>query len=685
LIPQPTYSGDTEFAGSSGGLSTPQVVVPTTSVTVSSTLSTSLYGQLATFSAVVTAGSGQFDNGGSVQFYANGVMIGSQQPQSGTASISDLALIPNSSVTDSHSTLLPGVYTITATYTGDSNFGGATGSVSGIEVVSHLLAAPTNFVVAGVTTNSIAFGWTDIDATATSYQVQKAIAGSANFTPLTGSPFGPGAHSSTATGLTSGTSYQFEIRAMSAAGVSDWLVSGDIETLVSTALSLSADPNPLQIWVTAANSVDQLNYVVFTAKVTDTSGTEAVPTGQVDFQDATTGTDLGTVPLSDGSASFDAPSFSLGDHIIVATYTPYPASIFAGSTNSLTEAVQRQPVTFTATVSNQLAEGNTPTGTVQFQVDGTSYGRSVTLDQNGKATISDASLKAGSHTIDANYMPTVDFSPSSGDTTNMVDLGDSWTGGAGDNNWDTSGNWTNGVPRSSEDAGIGNLPAGTVIKLGPADVANNINITSPLVLSGGQLTADGTLTDSAPLTLEGDAKLVALQLLLQGVSVMEGSQLSAPGTIQGNLVNDGEVDLGGSVGALVVTGNCVQGPNATLTVKINGAFAGDADQLMVSGTATLDGTLKEILGNGVTLLTGTTVPILDIVHPFVGGFSSVVGNVSGIQTLNDPGGGLSVEGSPASGPASVSVTSSNVPQWQPAGPSPIPNNGNTEVTPEISR
>ncbi len=92
----------------------------------------------------------------------------------------------------------------------------------------------------------------------------------------------------------------------------------------------------------------------------------------------TTGTDLGTVPLTGGSASLYVPSFSLGGPTIIATYTPYPASLFAGSANQMTELVEAatattvtaapnpgisgQPISFTATVVNQFNQGGTPSG-----------------------------------------------------------------------------------------------------------------------------------------------------------------------------------------------------------------------------------------------------------------------------------------------------------------------------------
>ena len=58
-----------------------------------------------------------------------------------------------------------------------------------------------------------------------------------------------------------------------------------------------------------------------------------------------------------------------------------------------------QPVTFTATVSPPTGATDTPTGTVQFQVDGVNQGLPVTLDGSGQATIALATLSGGAHTI----------------------------------------------------------------------------------------------------------------------------------------------------------------------------------------------------------------------------------------------------------------------------------------------
>ena len=74
-----------------------------------------------------------------------------------------------------------------------------------------------------------------------------------------------------------------------------------------------------------------------------------------------------------------------------------------------------QSVQFTAAVSSGCG---TPTGTVQFSVDGSSYGSAVALS-NGAAQMSDA-LASGSHTIAAAYSGSTTFAGSSSSMTQTV-------------------------------------------------------------------------------------------------------------------------------------------------------------------------------------------------------------------------------------------------------------------------
>ncbi len=79
-----------------------------------------------------------------------------------------------------------------------------------------------------------------------------------------------------------------------------------------------------------------------------------------------------------------------------------------------------QVVDFKATVSADAPSHATPAGSVQLKIDGTAYGRPVSLS-TGTAVISDAALAAGSHAITATFLPsTGSFSTSTAKTVKQV-------------------------------------------------------------------------------------------------------------------------------------------------------------------------------------------------------------------------------------------------------------------------
>jgi hypothetical protein len=115
-----TYSGDDHFAGSSAQALT-LTVAPRMTLT-SSALSTSV-GQPVTLTATVAAPGGPAAPTGTLDFFANGVMIGSSQLQPGadsTSSASTLDWTPTAA----------GVYSITVSYAGDSNYVGRTADLT---------------------------------------------------------------------------------------------------------------------------------------------------------------------------------------------------------------------------------------------------------------------------------------------------------------------------------------------------------------------------------------------------------------------------------------------------------------------------------------------------------------------------------------------------------------------------
>jgi lysyl endopeptidase len=64
-----------------------------------------------------------------------------------------------------------------------------------------------------------------------------------------------------------------------------------------------------------------------------------------------------------------------------------------------------EPVTFTATVAVRGGKQHVPKGSVQFTVDGERAGDRVPLDARGRAVWKTASLKPGTHTVVASYIP----------------------------------------------------------------------------------------------------------------------------------------------------------------------------------------------------------------------------------------------------------------------------------------
>ena len=72
-----------------------------------------------------------------------------------------------------------------------------------------------------------------------------------------------------------------------------------------------------------------------------------------------------------------------------------------------------QPVTFTANVSGPSGAG-TPTGTVQFQVDGMNFGSPVPLSGGSAVSSATSSLSVGNHSVSAAYSGDTTSAPSTG-------------------------------------------------------------------------------------------------------------------------------------------------------------------------------------------------------------------------------------------------------------------------------
>src|SRR5207244_9006304 len=89
------------------------------------------------------------------------------------------------------------------------------------------------------------------------------------------------------------------------------------------------------------------------------------------------------------------------------------ASTSTALTSSTNTSVFGQAVTFTATISVTAPGAGTPSGTVQFQIDGGNVGSPVNVRTTGgvaTASFSIATLAVGSHTVTARYSGDDNFS-----------------------------------------------------------------------------------------------------------------------------------------------------------------------------------------------------------------------------------------------------------------------------------
>ena len=176
--------------------------------------------------------------------------------------------------------------------------------------------------------------------------------------------------------------------------------------------------------------------VTFTATVSG-AGT---PTGVVTFSDDSTSIGRATLTTTGGttSANFSISSLAVGSHTVTASYSG--DSNFQGSTGTWTQevdqantstlvaasnnpAVYGQMLTFTATVSVQGPGNGTPTGTVQFQIDGTNFGGPVPISGGVAASPAICSLSVNAHTVQAIYSGDTSFISSSGTLIQTINPG----------------------------------------------------------------------------------------------------------------------------------------------------------------------------------------------------------------------------------------------------------------------
>ncbi len=403
---------------------------PTTTV-VTGLSNPSAYGQPVAFTAIVAAsGSGSGVPTGSVQFEVDGSAFGAPVP-----------LTAGSVTSASTATLSVGPHTIDALYAGDGSFAASAGTATqtvnpdGTTAVlvsdnpTSVFGQPVTFtatvvVVApgvGIPTGTVAFKSSSPDGTIT-------------VTLGTGT-------------LDSSGRAQFQIAVLVPAPHTVFAVYvGDGNDTGSTSAPVTQVVQPADTAVgltAAATTVASGQLVDFTVSLAAVApgALIVVPSGTVTLYDTFNGstTVLGSLDAS-GSLTAALPLNGPGTHVITAAYggdgnfngsiSPplavmvMPSGAAISVSSSAPSSVCGQAVTFTASVAPAGMSALTPTGTIQFLVDGSPFGAPVPLAGGVATSPSLATLPAGPHAVTAFYSGDAHFAPGDAFLTQQVDPAD---------------------------------------------------------------------------------------------------------------------------------------------------------------------------------------------------------------------------------------------------------------------
>ena len=330
--------------------------------------------------------------------------------------------------------------------------------------------------------------------------------------------------------------------------------------------------------------------VTFTATV---PGNCNVPTGTVTFLD--NGTALsGAITLSTGAtaaASYTTSSLSVGSHNITVSY-PGDFNFDASTSNTLVQVVTGDPtatslvvspnpatalqtITFSSTVSTTVSTAfGKPGGTVTFYAGTTALGTG-TLNASGFATVTNATLGAGTYTITAVYNASTSFAGSTSAPVTLL----------------VNGAATNTVLSSTPNpSSLGQAVAFTATVTAPQSTtvpAGNITLMDGAVkLASTAVTASGVASFS----------LSALALGSHNITAVYSGSADANTSTSNTVVQ--VVGTDATTLALTATPNPANsGQTVTLTATVRAQLAGlpppagtvtFADQFGALGTATVN-------------------------------------------------------------------------------------------------
>ena len=364
----------------------------------------SVFGQSVAFTATVNAVAP-----------ASGTPTGSVAILDGSITLGTATLSSGGKATLTTKALPAGPDTITAVYSGDSNFTTSTSTALTQTVIQD---ATTTTIVSSA--NPSVSGQS-VNFTAT----VKALA------PGSGTPTGTvtfldGSTTLGTATLSSGGKATFTTKSLPVGSYTITASYGgdsNFITSTSTALTQTVNQDATKTTVTSsANPSVSGQPIIFTATVKAVAPGSGVPTGTVTFYDGSTSLALGTAQLyGSGHATISISTLVVGSHTITASYVG-DGNFTARASPALTQTVNQdatkttvtssanpsgsgKPVTFTATVKAVAPGIGTPTGTVTFSINGTPQSPVPLMVINGvdQATFTTAPLSAGTYTVTEVY------------------------------------------------------------------------------------------------------------------------------------------------------------------------------------------------------------------------------------------------------------------------------------------
>ena len=397
------YSGDTGFEGSTSA-AVAHSVQSGTSVDLT-VASTATYGELLELSAEVAAvGGGAPDATGVVQFVATSEALGSSH------TIAFATLSGGVATTTMAAPIPVGEYEVVAIFNGDSHHAGAVSDPSALTVSP---AATETALVGPAGASTVSGEPAPFTATVTAADTPAPPDGSVTFSvdgdDVATVPVVGGEATFSPTDLVV-TGWSFHTVVATFVPVDDSFEGSESDPVAHT---VTKGATTVELSAPAASVAGES--VTLAADVDPVAPSVADPVGSVTFW--ADGTSLGSVALTDGSASLTTSDLPMGASDLSATFA-VTSELDASTSDDVTHTVGKadtqlqltatpgsvvhgQDLTLTAAVTVVAPGGGTPTGTITFSDGGTVLGTG-SLDA-GVATLALTSLPAGTRALTASY------------------------------------------------------------------------------------------------------------------------------------------------------------------------------------------------------------------------------------------------------------------------------------------